>query len=325
MLVDRLVTTTDVLLDICDVGKTYPRAAVGSAPSVADVDLRIQAGCVTGIVGESGSGKTTLARIMSGLLAPSTGYVAFDGVRIDTLNKSALRRLRRQLQYVHQDPAAALDPRLRIADILHEPLIIHTNLRRADRLIRIQAMLSAVGVSPAVLERYPHQISGGQQRRIGLARILIIEPRLVVLDEPTAGLDLLVQASLLTLLDDLRARFGLTYVIVTHDLTVVSAICDEVAVMYRGRVVEHGATRDVLDFPRHPYTRELLSSLPRLDGPRVIDGIALRVPDDASTWSPVGCSFLRRCPSAQEICARERPRLERRSGRETACWNDLPQ
>jgi len=216
-------------------------------------------GSVTGIAGESGSGKTTLARIMSGLLQPSTGYVAFDGIRVDTLNKAAERRLRRQLRYVHQDPAAALDPRL------------------------------------------------------------------VVLDEPSAGLDLLVRASLLTLLDDLRARLGLTHVIVTHDFSVVDALRDEVAVTYRGRVVEHGATREVLDRPAHPYTRELMASLPRLDGPRVIDAIALRVRDDISGWSPTACAFLSRCPMALQVCAAARPRQERRRDRATACWNQTPE
>ena len=225
-------------------------------------------------MGESGSGKTTFGRILAGLLAPDTGRVRFDGTDLATLRGSARRRLRRVLQYVHQDPAATLDPRMRVRAILEEPLRIHERDTRQRRLQRIEAILSAVGVPAAMLDRWPHQISGGQARRIGLARILVLEPKLVVLDEPTAGLDLLVQAALLDLLDALRSRLGLTLLFISHDIGVIRAMCEQVAVMHRGRIVEHGRAAQVLVAPEHPYTHSLLAAEPRLGGPRVIDNLA---------------------------------------------------
>ncbi len=175
-----------VLLRVRHVSKFYP-GSHAAAPAVDDVSLSVRAGTVTGIVGESGSGKTTLARIMAGLLRPGSGDVTFDGTSLGALGAGALRKLRRHLQYVHQDPAAALNPRFRVRAILHEPLRIHTRLRRGERDARVGALLEAVGLSPALLERFPHELSGGQQRRVGLARVLVLEPRLVILDEPPPG------------------------------------------------------------------------------------------------------------------------------------------
>ena len=305
------------LLVATRVGKVFAASAVAA---VEDVSLTIEAGTVTEIVGESGSGKTTLARIMAGLLRPSGGEVTFDGTKLGSLRTARLRHLRQHLQYVHQDPASALDPRMRVKNILHEPLVIHTRLRRAQRQARILQLLEAVALPATLMDRFPHQLSGGQQRRVGLARILILRPRLVILDEPTAGLDLLVQASLLALLGKLRAQLSLTYVVVTHDLTVVEALCPSVLVMFRGRIVEQGETKAVLRAPRHPYTQELLSALPRLDGPRVInqarwDAEAFRAERPAE-----GCPFRPRCAFAVVRCAQEAPDLVSRAGRQVACW-----
>ena len=224
------------LLHVQAAGKTYRRAG---RPALVDATLQVAAGRILGIVGESGSGKTTLGRIMAGLLTPDTGGVVFDGIELGTLRGRVRRQLRRHLQYVHQDPAAALDPRMRVSDILQEPLLIHTSDWRQRRLERVERTLAAVG-APNLLDRWPHQLSGGQSRRIGLARTLVLEPKLVVLDEPTAGLDLLVQASLLDLLADLRARLNLTLVLISHDIGVVRSLCDEVAVMQDGQIVEDG-------------------------------------------------------------------------------------
>ncbi len=305
------------LLHVGAVSKLYGRSGPAA---VSDVSLTVMPGRITGIVGESGSGKTTLARMMAGLLTPSSGAVSFQGAALRGLGAGALRRLRRHLQYVHQDPASALDPRMRIGAILHEPLLIHTRDNAAQRLAQIRTMLDAVGVAPQILDRYPHQISGGQQRRVALARILVLRPSLIILDEPTAGLDLLVQASLLALLQALRQQFGLTFVLVTHDIAVVEAMCDEIVVMYSGRVVERAATQPLLKRPLHPYTIELLAARPRLDGPRVIGRTVLRRSDAAPSPSADACAVAGRCPVAAAQCSTRRPVLARFADRDIACW-----
>ncbi len=308
-----------VLLRVRRVSKFYP-GSHAAAPAVDDVSLSVRTGTVTGIVGESGSGKTTLARIMAGLLRPGSGDVTFDGTSLGALGAGALRKVRRHLQYVHQDPAAALNPRFRVRAILHEPLRIHTRLRRGERDARVGALLEAVGLSPALLERFPHELSGGQQRRVGLARVLVLEPRLVILDEPTAGLDLLVQSALLALLQELRERLALTYVVVTHDIAVVEALCDEMITMFRGCVVEQGSTDRVLRAPAHPYTRDLLSATLTMDGPRVTDQARWQLVSPETSQSATGCPFLARCDMAVARCTHERPPLAHRDGREVACW-----
>jgi peptide/nickel transport system ATP-binding protein len=225
----------------------------------------------------------------------------------------------KDLQYVYQDPGASLDPRWKIVHSLHEPLKIHTALSRAERDREVQGILRAVGLPDAHLDLYPHELSGGQQRRVGLARILTLRPRMVILDEPTSGLDVSVQASVLKLFRGLQETFALTYLFISHDLAVVRAMCQRLAVMYLGKIVESGDTRSVFTEPRHPYTRSLLAAVPRIGGRRVtLESVLAGEPPNPRDV-PTGCRFRTRCPLAAEVCAVEEPPLREVAGRLVAC------
>jgi oligopeptide/dipeptide ABC transporter ATP-binding protein len=292
--------------------------------AVDGVDLSIAQGETFGIVGESGCGKTTLARALLGLQRESAGEIRLEGRAVSGLDPRAARRVRDAVQYVHQDPGAALDPWWRVGATLVEGLAIHGVTDRAEQRARIADILAAVGLDAAMAERYPHELSGGQQRRIGLARILLLRPKVVILDEPTAGLDLSVQAAVLRLLRDLRARFGLTYVFISHDLSVVRRVCDRVAVMYLGRVVEHGSAATLFAEPRHPYTRALIAAAPHLDGRE--SGPSLPGDPPSLRAIPPGCRFHPRCAVAAAACARQEPALEGAGpAHAVAClrWRDL--
>ncbi|BDG74260.1 oligopeptide/dipeptide ABC transporter ATP-binding protein [Roseomonas fluvialis] len=292
--------------------------------AVDGVDLSIAQGETFGIVGESGCGKTTLARALLGLQRESSGEIRLEGRTVSGLEPRAARRVRDAVQYVHQDPGAALDPWWRVGATLAEGLAIHGVTDRAEQRARIAETLAAVGLDAAMTDRYPHELSGGQQRRIGLARILLLRPKVVILDEPTAGLDLSVQAAVLRLLRDLRARFGLTYVFISHDLSVVRRVCDRVAVMYLGRVVEHGSAATIFAEPRHPYTRALIAAAPHLDGRE--SGPSLPGDPPSLRAIPPGCRFHPRCAAAAETCTRREPVLEEAGlAHAVAClrWRDL--
>ena len=292
---------------------------IGSIKAVDGVSFELMPGEVLGIVGESGCGKSTLGKTIMGIHQPDSGEIWFESQRIDQLASPARRAVRRSLQYAYQDPGASLDPRWKIGRSLHEPLVIHSALDRVAREARIGSILEAVGLPETHLDLYPHEISGGQQRRVGLARILTLHPQVVILDEPTSGLDVSVQATVLALFRDLRAKFHLTYVLISHDLAVIRTMCSRVAVMYLGRIVETGPTDTIFGRPRHPYTRSLLAAIPRIGGARVTKDFWLQgEPPDAANL-PSGCRFRTRCPKATDLCAREEPVLSPLQHGSAAC------
>ena len=283
-----------------------PKPAVHA---VQDVTITVRKGETLGVVVESGCGKSTLARMIVGLDAPSAGRIVIDGRDIVKEARGDLRRLSREVQYVFQDPVASLNPRKTIRAILEAPLRHLRKLDKAQRETRLEELMEAVNLAPEFLGRYPHEFSGGQAQRIGIARALAADPKLIVLDEPVSALDVSVQAQVLNILDDLKRRFGLTYVFISHDLSVVESVSDRVAVMYFGRIVEIGPGRTVFRTPRHPYTHLLLDSAPA-------PGRRLRASEDANTElpdpynPPPGCAFYARCPRGTDMCIAQVPPLE---------------
>ncbi|MFK4448943.1 oligopeptide/dipeptide ABC transporter ATP-binding protein [Caballeronia udeis] len=304
---------------VTQVGKAGLRA-------VDNVDIHLWAGEVLGIVGESGSGKTTLARTLLGQQQESAGEICLHQKRVSGVEPRRARAARRVIQYVHQDQAAALDPWWRIGNTLHETLRVSGVRNSDERKERIEQMLKAVGLHTGVLERYPHELSGGQIRRIGLARILSLRPEIVILDEPTAGLDLSVQANVLRLFKDMQAQFNLSYIMVSHDLSVVRLMCDRVAVMYLGKIVEVAPSQQLFESPAHPYTRSMLGAAPRVDPERQVQSSTLNGDPPSLMKTPDGCRFRTRCDHATDACSRHVPELETVSGEHSvAClrWRDL--
>lgn len=315
---------SELLLETVDLVRYFPvRDAFGRRRgwlrAVDGVSLATRVGETLGLVGESGCGKSTLGKTVMGIYTPTSGQIRFLGREIGGLPKAARRKVAKDLQYVYQDPGGSLDPRWKIVHSLHEPLRIHTRLSHAERAAEVETILSAVGLPEAHLDLYPHELSGGQQRRVGLARILTLRPRMIILDEPTSGLDVSVQASVLKLFRSLQETFALTYLFISHDLAVVRAMCQRVAVMYLGKIVESGDTRAVFERPSHPYTQSLLAALPRIGGRRVTLEFALTGEPPNPRDVPSGCRFRTRCPIAREICAEQEPPLREAAGRQVAC------
>jgi oligopeptide/dipeptide ABC transporter ATP-binding protein len=302
------------LLQVSDLRRHFPVRNVlglstGTTKALDDVSFDVRPGETFGIVGESGCGKTTLGKTLAGIHKPNAGRILFEGEDISDLQGAARGPVVQRLQYIHQDPGSALDPRWTIGRSLDEPLATHMSLSRAERAARSRDILAAVGLPPGHLDLYPHELSGGQQRRVGLARILTLKPRLVILDEPTSGLDVSVQATVLKLLRRLQRAFDLTYIFISHDLSVVRIMCSRVAVMYLGRIVEIAPVAGLFAAPRHPYARSLLSAIPRIGGKRITDTFALEgEPPDAANL-PCGCRFRARCALAATVCAEREPEL----------------
>ena len=325
------MTAPTALLRVEDLKVHFPirgglfGAPVGYVRAVDGVSFTIDEGETFGLVGESGCGKTTTGNAVLRMTRPTAGRVIFDGEEMTGADATALRNIRRHMQIIFQDPASSLNPKISIGKSVGEPLFVHEGLRGAELDARVGELLETVGLPRDQARRYPHQFSGGQRQRIVIARALALRPKLVVCDEPVSALDVSVQSQVLNLLTNLQRDLGLTYLFISHDLSVVRHVSDRVAVMYLGRIVELAPTLDLFERPNHPYTRALIDAIPLPDPavqrrrePVIVEG---EIPSPADP--PKGCAFHTRCPLAQDICRAQRPALDERTpGHWTACHFD---
>lgn len=318
-----------VLLRVENLVKYFPitrgiifQHQIGAVHAVDGISFDIHEGETLGLVGESGCGKSTTGRTIIQLYRPTAGRVLLEGVDLVSLKGEELRRMRRKMQMIFQDPYASLNPRMTVGEIIGEPLIIHGVAKGKEVQERVEHLLELVGLNPAFINRYPHEFSGGQRQRIGVARALALQPKLIICDEPISALDVSIQAQVVNLLEDLQEQFGLTYLFIAHDLSMVRHISDRVAVMYLGVIVELADRNELYDNPLHPYTQALLSAVPIPDP--VVEEKRKRIILQGDVPSPVnppsGCRFRTRCPLAKDICAEARPEWrEVRPGHYVAC------
>jgi dipeptide transport system ATP-binding protein len=314
----------EVVLEAVDLARHYEVrrgifAGRATVKALAGASFTLARGRTLAVVGESGCGKSTLARLITLIEPPTEGTLALDDADVTGVDGETLRKLRQMVQIVFQDPYGSLNPRKKVGAILEEPLVINTRLDAAERRARAEEMMAKVGLRPEHYGRYPHMFSGGQRQRIAIARALMLRPRILVADEPVSALDVSIQAQVLNLLMDLQEEFDLAYLFISHDLSVVRHIADEVMVMYLGRPVEQGSVEAIFARPRHPYTQALLASTPAVDPALRRRRLALKGELPSPLDPPPGCAFHRRCPYATELCARERPELEPLEDHLVAC------
>jgi peptide/nickel transport system ATP-binding protein/oligopeptide transport system ATP-binding protein len=327
------VTQAEPLVEVRDLVKHFPltrgiifKRAIGAVQAVDGVSLQVRRGETLGIVGETGCGKSTTARLIMRLLDSTSGTIHFEGEDITRARGSQLKAVRREMQMIFQDPYSSLNPRKRVGSIIADPFVIHrVELDHHERKRRVQELMDTVGLNPEHYNRYPHEFSGGQRQRIGVARALALKPKLLIADEPVSALDVSIQAQILNLLRDLQRQFGLTVIFIAHNLSVVRHMCDRVAVMYLGKIVELAASDALYSFPRHPYTGALLSAVPVADpesARRERQLLSGDVPSPANP--PRACRFHTRCPKAQKLCGQQEPPLEDKgSGDIAACHYPL--
>ncbi|MDQ0273602.1 oligopeptide transport system ATP-binding protein [Cytobacillus purgationiresistens] len=316
MTLEVMAIMTEVLLEVEKLKKYFPITGgvlgkkTGDVKAVDDISFFVNKGETLGLVGESGCGKSTTGRMLMRLIEPTEGKVVFDGKELTSLSESDMRKIRKDVQMVFQDPFASLNPRHTVEKILEEPLIVHGIGNKQERRRKVREMLEVVGLSSYHAKRYPHQFSGGQRQRIGIARALMTKPKLIIADEPVSALDVSIQSQVLNLLEDLQNEFGLTYIFIAHDLGVVKHISDRVGVMYLGRLVEITTSSQLYEKPLHPYTQALLGAVPIPDPTVKVNREILTGDLPSPANPPKGCAFHTRCKACMEICQTDRPVLE---------------
>jgi oligopeptide/dipeptide ABC transporter ATP-binding protein len=319
----RVAERSDALVSVTALTKEF---ASGSSwrkqrpiYAVRAVDITIEHGQTLGLVGESGSGKSTVGRLLAGLVAPTSGDIEIDGIRVSNLAKHDVMRLRRTVQVIPQDPLRSLNPRMTVEQLVEEPFRLHRIGDGPHRARAIVQALDEVGLGRSALKRYPHEFSGGQRQRIAIARALALKPKLIIADEPTSALDVVVQANVLNLMKDLQSLHEVAYLFISHDLHVVEFMSDVMGVMYLGEIVETGGSKDMFESPKHPYTEGLLSAVPSLTRAEPSGATMLRGEIPSPTDIPQGCGFRSRCPKAMDVCASDSPTVRRDGASSVRC------